>query len=338
MTAQLAPKSTDPPLYDGAWEGSWQDGLWMCCVEYRQTRSAFTLVELLSVVAITGMLVAMLLPAIQAAREAARRTSCANSIRQAGLGFIQYEVARHYFPPGRTGCDDTGDLMQHAVCPPGLPPEKKTAASGFVEILPFIELAALYQSLDIENGGLWNRNVDDLGWYKDRSKYKAIRQRIQILVCPSDSSSAVSDVYLPVKAATTSYALVQGTLGPDSPLHLSKFENDGMFSYVLKRRAAHITDGLSRTLMLGEVVLSDTWESSNTWSYALVNADCLRSTRNPLNTRPGAGVVRQRQNGAFGSEHPGGANFCYADGRVRFVDDAIDSTIYRAQSTIRGAD
>ena len=90
--------------------------------------------------------------------------------------------------------------------------------------------------------------------------------------------------------------------------------------------------------MMGEVALADTWESSNTWSYALVNADCLRSTRNPLNTRPGDGIVRERQNGAFGSEHPGGANFCYADGRIRFTEDTIGQTIYRSQSTINDVD
>ena len=86
--------------------------------------------------------------------------------------------------------------------------------------------------------------------------------------------------------------------------------------------------------MVGEVVLADVWESSNTWSYALVNADCMRSTRNPLNTQPGSGIVRERQNGAFGSQHPGGANFCYADGHVQFVTDSIDTDVYRALSTI----
>jgi prepilin-type processing-associated H-X9-DG protein/prepilin-type N-terminal cleavage/methylation domain-containing protein len=310
----------------------------MVCRYNRQIRFAFTLIELLSVTAIIGLLVALLLPALQAAREAARRASCANNMRQTGLGILQYEVANGHFPPGRTGCDDTGDLMRHHVCPPGLPAEKKTAASGFVEILPFIEHNALYQSLDIADGGLWNRNVDDLGWYENESKCEGIKERIATLICPSDRSSAISDVYLPVTAATASYALIQGTLGPDAPLHLSKFENDGVFLYVLTRKSSQIRDGLSKTSMMGEVVLADTWESSNTWSYALVNADCLRSTRNSLNTRPGDGIARERQNGALGSQHPGGANFCYADGRVRFLDDTIEQSIYRAESTIQGDD
>ena len=137
------------------------------------------------------------------------------------------------------------------------------------------------------------------------------------------------------EAATASYALVQGSLGPDSPLHVAKFENNGMFLYVVRRKPAQVTDGLSKTTMIGEVVLSDAWESSNTWSYALVNADCLRTTRNQLNTQPGAGVVLERQNGAFGSYHFGGANFCFADGHVQFVADSIEQRVYEAQSTIR---
>lgn len=325
------------PRYHKNSEGL-SDGEWAQIVKNERKRTGFTLIELLTVVAIIGLLTALLLPALQAAREAARRTSCVSNMRQTGLGIIQYEVANGQFPPGRTGCDDTGDLRQHHVCPPGLPPEKKTAASGFVEILPFIEHKALYQGLHIEDGGLWNRNVDDLGWYEDRLKCKGIKERIDTLVCPSDTSRAISDVYLPVRAATASYALIQGSLGPDAPVHLSKFENDGMFLYVVTRKSSHIKDGLSKTSMIGEVALSDTWESSNTWSYALVNADCLRSTRNPLNTRPGDGIVRERQNGALGSEHPGGANICFVDGRVRFVDDAIEPSVYRAHSTIQGQD
>ena len=89
-------------------------------------------------------------------------------------------------------------------------------------------------------------------------------------------------------------------------------------------------------MMIGEVILSDQWESSNTWSYALAHADCLRTTENPLNTLPGAGSTIDRQNGAFASRHPSGANFCFADGRVDFIKQDIDLDIYQALSTIQG--
>jgi prepilin-type N-terminal cleavage/methylation domain-containing protein/prepilin-type processing-associated H-X9-DG protein len=303
--------------------------------QYRSREpSGFTLVELLVVMAILGALVGVLLPAVQAARETARTVQCASQLRQVGHAILLRETAQGAFPPGRIGCDDTGDERAIPSCPPGLPPARKTAASGFVAVLPFLEEQPLYDALAVDQGGLWNRNVDDLGWHALPAKARGVLERIEVLVCPSDPAAEISDVYAPVDAATASYALVQGSLGPDAPLHLAKYKNNGMFVYVTTRRASEITDGLSKTMMAGEVVLADVWESSNTWSYALVHADSLRTTRNPLNARPGSGVVRERRNGAFGSHHRRGAQFCFADGHVEFVDNAIEPLLYQAQSTI----
>ena len=299
-------------------------------------RNAFTLVELLVAIAIIAMLIGILLPAVQSARVAARRVHCANNQKQIGLGILQHLAAHNEFPPGRVGCDDTGDEIRHHICRRGLSPEQKTAASGFVEILPTLDLQTLHEQLSVQDGGLWNRNVDDLGWYEIAAKREGIMVRPAVFVCPSDPSRPVSEVYSPVSAATGSYALSQGTLGPDSEDRMTKFENDGLFVYVHPRRAAHIRDGHSNTYMLGEVTLSDTWESSNTWTYALANSDSLRSTRNALNTRPGSGVAFRRQNGAFGSYHPSGSNFVFADGHVEFEVDDISLTLYRAKSTIHG--
>lgn len=298
----------------------------------------FTLVELLVVIAIIGILVALLLPAVQAAREAARKTSCSNNLRQVGLALAVHESAISRFPPGRIGCDDTGDLMSHPVCRPGLAPAEKTGASGFVNLLPHLDEQALFDRLDVAHGGLWNRNVNDLYWYQDLDKCMAIKSRVGLFVCPSDPANAVSDVYTPVLAATGSYAFVNGSLGPDAPPHVAKFDNNGMFVYVTPRTTRQLRDGLSKTMAVGEVILADTWESSNTWTYALVHADCLRSTRNPLNTTPGSGILTNRQNGAFGSHHPAGALFLFADGHVAYLSNNIDLVTYVAASTIRGSE
>jgi prepilin-type N-terminal cleavage/methylation domain-containing protein len=302
------------------------------------TPRGFTLVELLVVIAVVGVLIALLLPAIQAAREAARREGCGNNLRQVGVALQTYESARKTFPPGRIGCDDTGDEMPIAVCPPSLPIEKKTAASGFIPLLPHLELQALHDQLSVEVGGLWNRNVDDLGWYGDKNKCLAIKEPVSLFRCPSDTSELLSHVYAPVIAATGSYAFAQGTLGPGRPSEQVKFGNDGAFLYVITRRPEEVSDGLSRTMFVGEVLLADTWESSNTWTYALAHADCLRTTSNRLNTVPGGGYAYDRQNGAFGSQHPEGALFAFGDGHVDFLRDSIDRTAYRALSTIAGGD
>jgi prepilin-type processing-associated H-X9-DG protein len=299
------------------------------------------LIELLVAVSIIGLLVALLLPAVNAAREAGRRTTCVNHVKQLGLACLSYESLKGHFPAGRLGCDSSGERLRIPVCPPGLPAVKKVGASGFVEILPQLEEQALAEMLAVDDGGLWNDNVNDLGWYyqsesayRESPKGEAIRARPEVFVCPSDPSKPISQVFAPVDAATGSYALVSGSLGPDSPQHLAKFENNGLFVYVHARRTAQIRDGLSQTLMLGEVVASDAWESSNVWTYALVHADCLRSTRNRLNTPPGEGVLYNGQNGAFASNHRGGLNFVYADGHVAFLADDMDLTTLQALSTI----
>ncbi|BBO32861.1 DUF1559 domain-containing protein [Lacipirellula parvula] len=294
-------------------------------------RQAFTLVELLVVTAIVGSLVAIVMPAIQAAREAARRQLCGDHLRQLALATAQYEAQIRHFPAGRVGCDDTTGV---SACPPGLPVARKTAASGFVTLLPYLEQEPLYAQLNVSQGGLWNRNIDDLGWFSSPEKAEGVMQRPPIFVCPSDDSAAVSEVYAPVLAATGSYCFVQGTKGPAAPRAVAKYENDGMFLYVIPRRASEVADGLSRTMLLGEVLMSDVWESSNTWTYARLNADCLRTTEYAINTPPGHGDSYERQNGAMGSYHPNGALFAFADGHVEFLEEQIAPELYRAMSTV----
>jgi prepilin-type N-terminal cleavage/methylation domain-containing protein len=294
----------------------------------------FSLVELLITIAVIAILLGMLLPAVQAVREAARRAQCINNLKQLGTSIQVYESNHGKLPPGRVGCDDTGDKMPIAACPPGLSAERKTAASGFVVLLPALEEFALFDQLAIAAGGLWNRDVDDLEWYSNSAKRQSIARTLPVLRCPSDLSAAISDVYAPVLAATGSYAFVQGTLGPESPLEEVKYQNNGPFLYAVVRKPSQVIDGLSKTVFLGEVVLADTWESSNTWTYALAHADCLRTTYNRLNTRPGLGDTYDRRNGAFGSQHPHGGQFVFGDAHVEFLSDELDSDIYLSLSTI----
>ncbi len=299
-------------------------------------RLAFTVVELLVTIAIIGILVAILFPAVQSVREAARRTHCQNNLRQIGLAIANYESTFKRLPPGRIGCDDSGEMMLIKNCPAGSSAAQKNGASGFVSILPFVEQQGLFSKLDVANGGLWNRDVDDLDWYwSDPDKNWGVKQELSIYWCPSEVSSRRSSVYEPVWAATSSYALSSGTLGPSSADYEVKYFNDGAFVYRTPKHLRDIHDGLSNTFAIGEVVSPDIWESSNIWNYAIANADCLRSTENPLNTPPGDGTVNMLRNGAFASNHPQSGLFLYLDGHVKVLSDRIGLVAYRSMSTIR---
>ena len=302
-------------------------------------RYGFTLVELLVVIAIIGIIVGMLLPAVQSVREAARRTSCQNNFRQIGLAISNYESARQELPPGRLGCDDMGEAMSVPECPPGLTSEEKNGASGFVVLLPFLDLANVEQLLDLDDGGLWNRDVDDLVWYMNfPNKREAITQELPVLWCPSENGERLSTVYQPIEGATSSYAFSNGSLGPNSSVFITKYNNNGAFGYTRPKSLTEVEDGLSNSFFVGEVTRPDVWESSNIWSYAIANADCLRTTDNPLNTRPGDGDVVMRRNGAFASSHPEGSLFLYGDGHVQFISNSVDQQLYQDLSTINGGE
>ena len=297
---------------------------------------AFTLVELLVVVAIIGILVAMLLPAVQMVREAARRTECQNRLRQIGLAIANFESVYQQLPPGRIGCDDSGEELPTVNhCPPNLSSADKNGASGFISILPFLEMKTLFDQLNVADGGLWNRDVDDLGWYWTSSeKYQAVKVEIDDYWCPSEYSKRDSYVYAPVRAATSSYAFSMGTKGPSFPETETKYFNDGAFLYGRSIKTKSVYDGMSNTISVGEVVRPDIWESSNIWNYAIANADCLRTTENPLNTKPGEGVLNMLRNGAFGSNHPGMGAFLFLDGHIESVSDSIELVVYQSLSTI----
>lgn len=299
-------------------------------------KKGFTLVELLVVIAIIGILIGMLLPAVQSVREAARRSSCQNNLRQLGLAVANFESAHQHLPAGRFGCDDIGQQMEIGPCSSATSPEEKNGASGFVLLLPFMEQMNLFDDLSINDGGLWNRDVDDLTWWQDSPRKRAgVMTHLDVLWCPSDDSAMESNVYQPICAATTSYALSSGSLGPDNLVYTTKYKNDGAFVYRVPKKIAEVTDGLSNTFFAGEVLRADLWESSNVWSYAIANSDSLRTTTNPINSVPGSGIVIERRNGAFGSNHTGGANFVFGDGHVEYLSDTIDLPIYKALSTIR---
>jgi prepilin-type N-terminal cleavage/methylation domain-containing protein/prepilin-type processing-associated H-X9-DG protein len=317
--------------------------------------AGFTLVELLVVIAIIGILVALLLPAIQAAREAARRMSCTNNLKQWGDAEQNFEGVYKHFPPARPGPDSTdsrevADLfMPRGPRASGGHGYEMSGASGFVLLLPFIEYQALYDQFDITRGdGIWLADEALVPGWRTPQKEQAIGTRPSIVVCPTSLTLPTTEVTnyqnWSVIPATGTYAFCAGHRGVKlfaCKSCLMKHHNTGIHLYWTLVTIRNITDGTSKTISIGETIDGHTRDSSNIWTYAFRYADCHRVTEAALNTPTGVealfcGSNPAVVNGAFASNHPGGANFTYADGHVEFISDDIDLDTYQNLSTIAG--
>jgi prepilin-type N-terminal cleavage/methylation domain-containing protein/prepilin-type processing-associated H-X9-DG protein len=310
-------------------------------MRFDRKRNGFTLVELLVVIAIIGILVALLLPAVQAAREAARRNQCVNNLKNIALALLNYEDANGSLPPGTPffdNCPRSGTLTSinnHRI-------------SGFVLILPQLEESSLYDQYQLDKTpNVWMSDNTGNNWHRLPGREGLVEARPDVYVCPSEQSPAIHENPDPgpirngLKPATGTYAFVTGTIGPPVAGVDAKCRNTGPFLYGKTITLRKIIDGLSKTMIVGEVIDPHTLISSNIWSFAARHADSMRTTTNPLNTPPGLGQVvgpadgvTQGSNGAFASRHPGGGNFAFGDGHVEFLPEEIDMTTYQAMSTI----
>ena len=300
----------------------------------RNPQSAgFTLVELLVVITIIGILIALLLPAVQAAREAARRMQCSNNLKQIGLALHGYHERKNCFPPGNlmTSLGNSNDDWLGAL----------------TMLLPDLEMGNLYDQIDWTNppGG------STRDWSDSPKNKLFIGVRPAVFVCPSDPGPPLEDAaHLPKDgysgglSAVGNYAMMMGTIGPCGNATDAESHNNGLFYYGEAHRIADIVDGTSSTICTGEVVAPSGMDSSNVWFLGYRWVDTLRCSQEPINTPPATGCTYpltgtawdQKVNGAFGSYHPGGAQFGFADGHVSFLSETIPLAIYRALSTRNG--
>jgi len=311
---------------------------------HRPRARGFSLVELLVVIAIVGILCGLLLPAVQGAREAARRLRCVNNLKQIGLGLHGYETGLGSLPPGLIVAYD------RRYSGPNPPCTSHLADKGVpILILPMIEQAHLYNAI--------NHDLAILG----RENRTAMSSSVSAYACPSDAgASGTRDATGPYLAALglvdrderlvmafTSYSACHGShfveaipkaeAGCRVPRHLDA-QADGVFAGLVGRRLSEIRDGLSATLFVTEKDLGglrslDRMDPSSSsrhgWWITGNWGDTIMTTMYPPNmldkVSRGAG---SRHYHAASSSHPGGVNALFGDGSVRFVKDTISTWPY----------
>ena len=273
-----------------------------------QSQRAFTLVELLVVMAIIGILISLLLPAVQSAREAARRMRCAHNLMQLSIAVQNYESAYEMYPPGVT--DSQGPIMNVA---------QGHHFGWLTRILPYIEQTTTFRHLDFT-----------VSVYDDKNA--PVRNlRVPIFRCSSDA-------YYPNTAdvAMSNYAGCHHDV--EAPIDV---DNNGVFFLNSQVRYEHLEDGSSHTIFIGEKRLSSGdlgWVSGTRASLrntgTPINGAWLRWAPPPATEKEKAEAEAAAQAGAlvvggFESYHPGGANFALGDGSVHFIQDTMDPLAFQ---------
>jgi prepilin-type N-terminal cleavage/methylation domain-containing protein/prepilin-type processing-associated H-X9-DG protein len=301
----------------------------------RRTKG-FTLIELLVVIAIIAVLISLLLPAVQSAREAARRAQCVNNLKQLALAAANYEGAVGVYPPGLYWCILTGQYAGYVG----------TNCGPMPHLAPYMEQGQVYNSINFMMDIYYNANltVHGIG--------------ISTLWCPSDAS--ISEVQtlsdnpagslffeaVPSGSARMAYSSYAGVCGPWFPNTWSippgarathgavKANELGIFGVCSNTRIASITDGTSNTMIFGEHghgLIDPASRPSWQWWDSGNLGDTLITTMFPLNPQrtvkdtSGSGVGGSIFVNSASSLHPGGANFSFVDGSVRFVKDTVQS-------------
>ncbi len=286
----------------------------------RRPRRGFTLIEISVVASIIAMLFTLLLPAVQACREAARRLRCVHNLCELNLALLQYEASHRMLPAGVV--NPTGPI---ANAPPGY------HFGWLAQVMPYIDQRAADARLDRLTGVYAPAN--------DTVRLHVVN----LLLCPSDTFSAGGGV------AMSSYAACHH--GAEAPIDV---DNDGVFYLNSRTRFEDITDGTSHTILIGEKLLrrGDLGWLSGTRAT-------LRNTGSPPNTVLPPAVAAGKAPaqapatvpvytgadgrefelkyaqqdplyvGGYGSNHPGGMGAAFADGSVRFIRNTIKPEVFR---------
>jgi prepilin-type N-terminal cleavage/methylation domain-containing protein/prepilin-type processing-associated H-X9-DG protein len=332
----------------------------------------FTLVELLVVVAIIGVLVSLLLPAVQQARESARRISCTNRLKQIGLALLNYESSYKLFPPAYITGNPAANGSAFGV---SFGDEYHNGPSGFAWgalLLPFLEQQGLYSQFDF-GAPCWAPVNAVAG-----------QAKVGIFLCPSANGGNTgfnvqrrgadarhgTDFSPPIRFAHSHYVTNAGIHQPwgreaaysldyDVPEPVAVNNNqpariDGPFYRNSRIRVASVSDGLSNTAFIGEhssILSNKTWVGVvpgavtpprldlRPWPSENNGAGCLVGAHSGPDTHDHPQVIIHAPNNPFGhtdemwGEHPTGCNVLFGDGAVRFVNAFINPYTWVALST-----
>jgi prepilin-type N-terminal cleavage/methylation domain-containing protein len=291
-----------------------------------KSQPAFTLIEILVVIAIMGVLVALLLPAVQKARESANRASCQNNLHQIGLAFHAYHGDHSSFPPGYRWLPRVPDV----------PTQTDPGWSWAAFLLPYLEQDNLQRQINFKS---------PVGDPSNESNRTAA---LSVFVCPTDLQTGLFQIQtktgLSFDAATNSYAACFGGLVEigDTPGC-----GDGLFYRNSRVRIADITDGSSNTFAVGERA---SLFAQAPWAGAISNGTVRITPGAPtlstaIEDAPvqvlahcGSHALNDNQSDPddFFTPHVGTAFFLFADGSVRPVSVKTDMTIIRALATRNG--
>ena len=283
----------------------------LCLSQRRSRRLGFTLVELLVVIAIIGILVSLLLPAVQAAREAARRMQCSNNLKQFGLAMHNYHDTHKAFPPRRGGSAGGGNPRRFDG--------NYDRKSAFIFLLPFIEQQSLADQ--IQAGGIVDTNGNKIwpggpaGWYNN-ANWAPYRNQLGFLLCPSDKPALN-----PAQQAKHSYAFsigdsVGGSSG-SARWNVANSTSRGVFVGSQRcRTIAHLSDGTSNTIAMSERVWGGNFRRAATGEDARTAAAMGVST---VLTNPGSCLAQATGNRFIGMQIKGRFGFLWADGQAERV-------------------
>ena len=294
---------------------------------FRLPPSAFTLVELLVVITIIGILIALLLPAVQAAREAARRLNCSSNFRQAAMALHNYHSANNCFPVGSYETPLSASTMGGYW-------------SWSTYILPYIEQQSLYDLIDFK------QPYFDTPFVSGSRNTQAMATKISTYTCPSDpqGGEGVQESGPTLLCSMTNMVAVTDSCYAYDPSSGFTYnarafpEVDGIFGGIRRCAIADIKDGTTNTLALGEI----TGKGSGTKIGHFWIADNFLSTFTGINgpfTVPGGtyptGTTGMYDTG-FASFHPGGCHFAMADGSVQFLSQSTSQAVLAALTTRNG--